>query len=201
MELKEDLNVPLETWRFIAPLLNSESHTALVRTGMRLIEREKLFAKHQEALQSDGSEPNPDYMRWKQKKRGTSEKFVFTGEAKAALTSLNADMRMTAGSRRIQIFLRKMIDAKKGRINVYAVAQRGHFRGLTKKKQKAQWSEAIRRGLFHEKLEKYAEKHFDRTERKSTAEYPITVNLVGDDAIAEKVLSEEAGEMMRKRGA
>ncbi len=106
----------------------------LRESGRRMVRQYKIFQSHWQKGQGSWSPPSPAYAKWLAKKYGNSGKFQATGQAAKLLATepkRSGDGLIMTVSKKynsISIHLRKMIKGQ----NVYAMAQRGRFKGVTK---------------------------------------------------------------------
>jgi hypothetical protein len=217
VELEWHCPIPPEIDHATMGITNAEAAKLLMQVAVKLIRREKLFARHFEQVQATAPENEPRYAARKLRQFGATEKFVRTGAAKKALTGEAAPMfvRTNGKLRRLMIGLRKMV---KG-VNVYRVAQVGRFAGVAVEKggqrkqltaeqsfahnrQRARAvSAAERGGASRAAARAAAQAKFGKTVgRVGDKEMPITANLSGDESVVTPVVLEELNITMQKRG-
>ena len=187
MDIKAEFEVGKDVRLALQALTNEEAAKLIAETGRKLIAREGLFQKHFDAGQGKWKPGTPAYEEYKQRKYGSQEKFVKTGKAKAALKTEGGQMQMRANgkSRKLQIWMRRMVDGK----NVLSIAQRGRFKGLNTKQgfiSKNRVHAGDARGV-------------KGASRASDNSREITVVMDGDASIAERVVQEEFAITMEKR--
>lgn len=214
------LPIPIAMKASLHGLTASEAGKALSKTGEKLVEREKLFLKHQQDGQKNWEEPTRKYAEWKKKKYGTTEKFVLTGKAKKELTRVGKIMRVTANGKKrdLKIVLRGG-GSHKGK-SAYQIAQRGRFAGVTattknwlgrERKTKFSAEDTRQRNVLvqlgklgikptRQQRRDYLFGKKPTFERRSIKPMPITAVRDGDNTIAYKVLEEELNITMKIRG-
>lgn len=180
--------------------------------------------------QSKWQDDDPEYAKYKKSKFGSTEKFVKTGEAKAALKArthkfkkYGVKWRKKKGYFLLTATLRKMQDG----VNVYRIAQFGRFAGISGKvdgKDKSiskdqLFDDTIKAEALHATLKgqgakvgslgkfkkKTLGKHygFDKgsTKRNSQNERLITINLPGDERYVKQAeLQKYIKEMIKASG-
>lgn len=219
MDLEFEYRVTADVERAIMGLTNREAAKALMMVSRKLVNREKLFAKHLQDGQSTWPANSDDYTRRKLKDGYSGEKFVRTGEAKRALVNPwdpTLKVWVNATKRVLRIGLSKMVRGT----NVYRVAQLGQFRGVVLKDNSGKEHSLTAEETFehNRKINRayYAlsragklsgvsrsafTARFGKTvSRTSDKERLITATLPGDEVIAERVVREEIEITMKKRG-
>lgn len=188
MDLGTDFTIPEDARRAMQALTNEESSKALAETGRKLIAREGLFQKHFDEGQSKWPEGSPEYRAQKERKYGSTEKFVKTGRARDNLKREGGEMmmRVQGTARKLQIWLKRMVDGR----NVLSTAQRGHFSGL---------KTSSGRFISKDRVHAGDAKGVKGASRVSGNAREITVVLPGDEPIAEAVVREEVGITLEKR--
>lgn len=219
LDIETSIGIPHEVERAFQPIADAEAVKLLSCVGDKLVRREHMFLDHLDEGQNTWAKPNPSYSRWKQKRTGSTEQGVLTGELKASLKGEGKSLyTRTSGKKRLLVIGLKLV--KKG-TNVYNIFQRGLLHGLQMGNRflsksdiskahadnLSRWSAGAEHGEsisrwskrtgYTNALTKQAGESVSRVSQNAR---PVTFIADGDPEIIERVLVEELNITATTRG-